>query len=208
MRTHAKITLVSVAVLILTVGLPAITVVDANLAQIVEHTDKAFVGTVTGVEVVQVNGDQWASQITVSVSQGVLGGAAAGETVTWTQARPNEHTPYCGMPQYQVGGEHLVFLSATAGDSPFSAPVALGHGSFRCETNANGVTTATNAFGNGALFSGLDLAAISAASDGPVSANGVEGIINAAQTLAASPNPAEAYAASGDAGLAATPTNP
>lgn len=189
MRTTMHTLLAAAAAFTLTASTPAITTIEANLAQIVQYTDQAFVGTVTASEVVQLDNGRWAERITVPVSEGVLGDADAGEAVTWHQARPNQYAAYCGMPQFQVGQDYLVFLGASAPGSQFTAPVALGQGAFVVTTNENGVQVARNGYGNGNLFNGVDVQALSSAAAAPIDATTVDGIAAAAQALESSGNP-------------------
>lgn len=139
---------------------PAVTMVPVNLAQIVEHTEKAFVGTVTGSEVVQLS-KGWADKITVKVSDPVLGSVKAGDTVTWLQYRIGKEIPVAGMPKYKVGDEHLIFLAGKGRNTEFQAAYGLGQGSFRVHREkATGKALVRNDFMNAHLFENLDTALI------------------------------------------------
>jgi hypothetical protein len=159
MKMHFSRSLKMVAVaasMLLTSVSFAVTMVPINLAQIVELSDKAFVGTVASVKVVKTE-NRWADEITVKVTEPVLGAVQAGDTVTWQQFRTNENIRLPGVPQYQEGGEYLVFLAGKATPRGFQAAVGLGQGSFRVHRNTQtGQALARNEFMNAQLFEGLD----------------------------------------------------
>ena len=121
-----------------------------------ELADKAFVGTVTSVKVVNT-ASGWADEIAVKVSEPVLGAVQAGETVVWQQYRSNETIPQPGVPEYHEGEECLVFLAGKATPTGLQAAVGLGQGSFRVHRNTQtGQVLARNAFMNAQVFDGLD----------------------------------------------------
>ena len=138
----------------------ATTMVDINLAKTVELTENAFVGKVIDVEITETALGA-GERVTVEVSEGLLGGYQAGDKAIWTQYRSSERTRLPGMPQYQTGKEYLIFLSASAPNSPYKSAVGLGQGSFTVHRNKfNGETYVINEFRNRALLKDLDEAAL------------------------------------------------
>jgi len=183
----------------------ATTVLPVNLAFLVEHAEKAFVGTVDSVERVQI-GNIWTDQVTVTVTEGVIG-CSAGESVTWNQVRNGENIPLPSMPDFTAGGQYLVFLSAHSGDSPFTAPVALDQGAFAVAENEAGQQVAVNGTGNSTLYDGLNADAIHAAA--PASADSpLAGLISDARALDAVANPQQAFAAPSEDGVVTATVQP
>jgi len=142
---------------------PATSMIPASLAKIVEHTESGFVGTVESVTVVQ-NAMGWAEEVTVRVSENVIGSSVAGGTVTWQQYRMGEQHRLAGMPEFKPGEQYLIFLSGKAPGSPNQAPVALGQGAFRIHRNTEtGALYARNAFQNEYLYLNTDTALVATA---------------------------------------------
>ncbi len=140
-----------------------LSMVPVNLAQIVQYTEQAFVGTVLSSTTIQTP-EGWGDQVVMRVTEPVLGAARAGEQVQWVQARSSEQAALPGMPQLQVGASHLIFLSAKVNGSPFQAPYALGQGTFAIsQDEKTGESKARNDFMNQNLFVGLDTTAIAKA---------------------------------------------
>jgi hypothetical protein len=153
---HMKTFVAGLAVALLSAWAFATTMVPVNLAEIVENTEKAFVCVVQATEIVETpNG--WAEKVTVQVTDPVLGKVRAGESVSWLQFRNGKDVRLSGMPSYQPGEEHMIFLSGKGRGTDFQAPFALGQGSFRVHTEtATGEKFARNEFANAHLFEGLD----------------------------------------------------
>jgi hypothetical protein len=210
----------------------ATSLVPVNLAQIVENTDKAFVGEVKSVEVVKTP-KGWAEEVTVKVSDPVLGAVRAGETVSWLQYRVGEQARMPGMPKYATGEEHMIFLAGKGAGTDFQAAYGLGQGSFRVHRDKEtGQAFVRNEFMNAQLFTGLDTDALSAAivdqdaatrglaADAKSAAAGrakaslankrmgatdIDGIKSAAKALSSKLSPSKAFAApAGQRGSATT----
>ena len=127
-----------------------------NLAQIVENTEAAFVGTVRSVEVVETP-KGWAEKVTAEVKEPILGGVQAGQTVVWLQYRVSEIARMPGMPKYAEGEEHLLFLAGKGTGTDFQAAYGLGQGSFRVHRERDtGRAFVRNEFMNAQLFMGID----------------------------------------------------
>ncbi|PKO17604.1 hypothetical protein CVU37_08975 [candidate division BRC1 bacterium HGW-BRC1-1] len=141
----------------------AVSMLPVNLAQIVENTEKAFVGTIQSVEVVETpNG--WAEKVTATVKEAVLGEVKAGDTVSWLQYRMGEVARLAGMPKYAAGEEHLIFLAGKGLGTDFQAAYGLGQGSFRVHRNVDtGEAFVRNEFMNSQLFKGVDTEALATA---------------------------------------------
>jgi hypothetical protein len=144
------------AVLALTSVAPATTVMPTNLAELADNAEKAFVGTITGQEVVRVGTDGWGERITAEVTDGIRG-TSVGEKVSWTQYRMGEHARLVGMPEYVVGRSYVIFLSAKAAGSPYTAPVSLGQGVFQISTGSDGAVRARNQFNNAHVYAGVNV---------------------------------------------------
>lgn len=204
----------------------ALSMLPVNLAKIVKYTENAIVGTVissTAIETPQ----GWADKIEVLVTEPVFGSARTGQTLTWYQARSSEQAPLSGMPRFEPGSIHLVFLAAKAPASLFQSPFALGQGSFVLSHDpATGETVARNDFMNASLFDGLDILAIAKAAaarepgaaklsldaratkasqlhqrlaPGRSGATSLEALKLAAQTLKSSSDPEQTFARNGAA---------
>jgi hypothetical protein len=145
----------AVGLLVVTPQAPATTVLPVNLAELTDNAGKAFVGTVVAQDVVAV-GDGWGERITVEVHEG-LRDAEPDSKVTWTQYRPGQQTRLPGMPEYTVGRTYLIFLSAPAPNSPYTAPVGLGQGVFLVTTASDGAVRARNQFNNAHVYAGLEM---------------------------------------------------
>lgn len=135
----------------------ATTMIPVNLEHLVKYADRAFVCTVDNVEIIDVDGLK-GERVTVTVSRAVLGEVEDGGTVTWIQYRPNEIAPLPSMPQYEIGGEYLIFLAGYAEGSSFTAPVALNQGAFTIVTNEEtGAEQPVNAYNNQYLYAGMNV---------------------------------------------------
>lgn len=152
-------TAATAAVLLLPAAALATSMIPVNLPTIVDKSEKAFVGTVVSSERVET-ARGWADRITVRVTEDVYG-TAEGEEVTWLQKRISEAQDIPGMPKYEAGGEHLIFLAGKGPGADFQAPYALGQGSFRVHRNADtGEALVRSEFLNAQLFTGADTDAI------------------------------------------------
>lgn len=179
------------------VGANATSMVPVNLAQIVENTDKAFVGQIVSVGIVQTP-KGWADKVTVKVSEPVLGKVKGGDLVEWLQYRPGRDIPLPGMPEYKAGDEHLIFLAGKGVGTEFQAAYGLGQGSFRVHRNTQtGEVIVRNDFMNSSLFSGLDSAAVA---DAVIGQSSFGPTLSSAQRQAASGRMAAGFANSRSGG--------
>jgi len=179
----------------------ATSMIPVNLAHIVDLADKAFVCTVDSAEVVETSWG-WGEQITVTVSRAVKGDVAASDTVTWTQFRHTERVRMPSMPEFTVGEEYLVFLAGQVEGSPYTAPVGLDQGCFTVSHDESGNLTASNAYNNENLYTGLNQSAIEAQAGSADTQ--LDAIIGAAEVLGSVEDPQAAYGMAGDVELTAT----
>lgn len=144
------------AFLVVPGSLHATSAAPANIADLVEKSERAFVATVNSSETVKLPDGKWADRVTVTVTDEVYG-APKGQTVTWNQYRIGQLSRVPGMPVFRPGEEHLIFLSGKVPGSTFQAPIALGQGDFRITLDATTKTrTAANEANNTYLYYKLD----------------------------------------------------
>lgn len=152
---YLKVIVATAAAVLLSTLAAATTMVEVNLAKIVDNTEKAFLGTVQKVEVVETK-DGWAERVTFTVDEAIFN-VRADETVTWNQARMGKDFRFPGMPQYQAGEQHAIFLAGKGRGSDLQAPYALGQASFRAKVvPETGEVLLMNQFQNKNLTKGLD----------------------------------------------------
>lgn len=216
------------AALLIAASVHATSMRSINLAETVEAAEKAFVGEVLTSTVVALPGGGFAEEVRVHVTRAIFG-TTDGDVVMWLQARNSEEIRLPGMPRFNAGEEHLVFLYPKAPGSQMQAPVGLGQGAFRVHRNLEtGEAFVRNEFMNRHLFQNLDVRAIAAASvqeeiatartltaeaqarlvAGAESritrthsgATEIESFIRTVQVLKAVPNPSEHFRGTGIAG--------
>lgn len=156
-----------IAALALAVSAPAsaLTVLQLNLEQLTSLSEKVFVGRCVGVEADGEFKGHKVQKVTFEVIDMLKGEPS--KTVTFHQLGIVDGGEDLGMkegvkiqglerdlPQYQVGEEAIVFLSA-AGGSGITAPVGLAQGKFAVTTHG-GVKSVANGVGNRGLFIGAD----------------------------------------------------
>ncbi|HSA59784.1 MAG TPA: hypothetical protein VLJ37_08885 [bacterium] len=142
-----------------------LTVLQLNLEQLTALSEKVFVGRCVSIDADADFKGQRVQKVTFDVIDTLKGEPS--KTVTFRQLGTVDGGEDFGMkegvkiqglerdlPQYQVGEEAIVFLSA-AGDSGITAPVGLAQGKFAV-TDKAGLKTVANGAGNRGLFIGAD----------------------------------------------------
>lgn len=199
-KSHLLVLILLAALVTLASGT---TVLPTNLAKIVKYTEKGFVCTIESVEVTLTE-KGWAERVSAKVSEGVVGKVKKGDSIEWYQARFGEKAPIAGMPQYEAGGEYLIFLSARAGSSIFQSPFALGQGCFTITRDAEtGAVFARNEMQNENLMLNLDRGKVgariekirAAAGKSGAASSELESITDSARALATEKDPESAFAA-------------
>lgn len=160
---HAALRLLPVAVfmLLLCPSARATSIRLMNLQELADHSDRIFLGVCTAVETGPDENGSPCTRSTFAVSDVVHGAVAGGitikqfgsrETFTDDQGRRFGFRAE-GMPEYEVGGEYLLFLN---NDSPlgFCGPVGLMQGAFevRRGEDGKGAPEVVNGIDNRNLF--------------------------------------------------------
>ena len=135
-----------------------------NLAETVDLAKTAFVGHITNIQLVQTRIGA-GEQITANILRPVFGVPETSSTAVWIQFRPGAGgARLAGMPQFQIGKDYLIYLSGRSGNSPYSAPIGFGYGSFLIhKSQKSSATLAQNEFHNWTLYRNLDTGALSRA---------------------------------------------
>lgn len=140
----------------------ALTVLQLNLKQLTELSDQVFSGTCLSLRTTTDSAGRRVQYVTFQVNEMIKGPLAkkvtfkqlalAGTAVVQGQLQMDDLVRE--IPQYKVGEDAIVFLSAP-GRLGLTAPVGLMQGKFVIEQDENGDKTVVNAMDNRGLFMGL-----------------------------------------------------
>ncbi len=143
----------------------AMLVLQLNLEQLTDLSERVFVGKCTDVKSMKDENGRPVIQVTYEVSETLKGPAVSAQNskLTFRQIALQEEGTIAGregvvsgqsLPEYKVGEESIVFLSAD-GPSGLTAPVGFGQGKFEI-TASNSGKIVRNATDNRGLFVRMD----------------------------------------------------
>ena len=142
------------------ISLPSfsLTVLQLNLEQLTALSEKVFSGRCLSVTPKTDSGDRSVEEVTFEVEEMIKGEPA--DKIMFKQLSSSALKSTSGgqglasnLPQYKVGEEAVVFLSAD-GPLGLTAPVGLFQGKFKVTVSKNGEKRLVNGMGNHGLFLG------------------------------------------------------
>lgn len=150
--------LLCVAILISASFAKATTMIPANLAQLSEAAESAFVIKIESIETTSTSAGEFSDIISGTVVEPVFGDVKTSQALSWRQFRLSRGAAVPSMPSYEVGKEYLIFLTGKGPGTGYQAPVGLGQGAFLITRNPQtGAAMARNSYMNSALLRGLNV---------------------------------------------------
>ncbi len=136
----------------------ATTMIAANLAQLSENAESAFVIKIESVETTTTSIGQSVDVVSGTVIEPVFGDVKTSQAISWNQFRLGKNVMLPAMPVYEPGKEYLIFLTGKGPGTGLQAPVGLGQGMFAITRNPEtGKAMARNTYMNRSLLVGLNV---------------------------------------------------